>query len=405
MHDTTRAGKPVASGSRVVEDEINPLVWGDDVQELWERLRTGPAVRHFREGSPLMVSPTAVDDYLHQPNLVSSNPDAVFLGSETGLIPLQVDPPDHVRYRRMLDPLFTPPKMATLEGEVAGLVNRCIDSFIERGTCDLASELAVPVPCGTFLRLLGLPIERLDEFIITKDELIRPVANDAEDANAIRTRAGVAVFEMFGDALDQRADRPTDDVIGHLVRLEQSGALTRDESLNICLLQLTAGLDTVTASLECFFAYLARSPAHQRQLVAQPELAAKAVEELLRWMSPVPTVARVFMQDADVEGCPVRAGTQMSMLLATTNIDPTRFENPTEVDFTRHSIKHLAFGLGVHRCLGSHLARMELKVTLSEWHRRIGSYRLPEGFEPTYSPAIREITYLPLEFEPGAREG
>ena len=115
----------------------------------------------------------------------------------------------------------------------------------------------------------------------------------------------------------------------------------------------------------------------------------------------MPTVARIFTDDAVVEGCPVRAGTQMSMLLASTNIDPGRFEDPTQVDFTRQSIKHLSFGLGVHRCLGSHLARTELRVTLAEWHRRIPSYRLPEDFVPTYSPAIREITYLPLVFAPG----
>lgn len=248
-----RAGTPAASEGEGLEGESNDLVWGDDVQARWERYRRGPAVRRFRDGHPLMVSPTAVDHYLHEPVLVSSNPDAVFLGSETGLIPLQIDPPDHVRYRRLLDPLFTPPKMARLEAEVAALVNRAIDSFIGRGRCDLASELAVPIPCGTFLRLLGLPLERLDEFIVMKDELIRPVASEKEDADAIRTRAGVAVFDMFRQALEQRADQPTDDVVGHLVRLEQSGQLTREESLNICLLQLTAGLDTVIAYLPLEF--------------------------------------------------------------------------------------------------------------------------------------------------------
>jgi cytochrome P450 len=394
-----------AAGVDFADGVSGAIVWDDDAQQVWERLRTGPAVRDTGGGTATMVAPGAVDEYLHRPTLMSSNPDALFMGSETGLIPLQVDPPDHVRYRRMLDPLFTPPKMATLETEVAALANQCIDSFVERGACDLASELAVPIPCGTFLRLLGLPIERLDEFIVMKDNLVRPTSTATEDATAIRTRAGAWVFALFGDALDQRSVRPTDDVIGHLVRLEQAGELTREESLNICLLQLTAGLDTVSASLECFFAYLARSPAHQRQLAAHPELTSKAVEELLRWMCPVPSVARVFTDDAVVEGCPVSAGTKMSVLLASTNIDPARFESPTEVDFTRDSIKHLAFGLGVHRCLGSHLARMELRVTLREWHRRIPTYGLPEGFVPTYSPAIREITYLPIEFEPGARQG
>ena len=339
-----RADEPTGVGDSVLDGENNALIWDDNVQELWERLRTGPAVRTYGHGHSLMTSPTAVDQYLHLSALASSNPAAVFLGSEAGLIPLQVDPPDHVRYRRMLDPLFTPPKMAALEADVATLVNRRIDGFIERGSCDVASELAVPIPCATFLRLLGLPIERLDEFIVMKDDLIRPVPTDADDATAMRARAGAWVFDLFGEALDQRADHPTDDVIGHLVRLEQ------------------------------------------RQLAEQPELTPRAVEELLRWMCPVPTVARIFTGDAVVEGCPVRAGTQMSMLLASTNIDPNRFEDPTHVDFTRQSIKHLAFGLGVHRCLGSHLARMELRVTLAEWHRRIPEYSVEPGHPLVFAP-------------------
>ena len=218
------ADEPTGVGDTVIVGDGGALVWDDNVQELWERLRTGPAVCTYGHGHSLMASPAAVDQYLHLPDVASSNPAAVYLGSETGLIPLQVDPPDHVRYRRMLDPLFTPPKMATLEADVADLVNRRIDGFIERGSCDVASELALPIPCATFLRLLGLPIERLDEFIVMKDDLIRPVPSDAEDATAMRARAGAWVFELFGDALDQRADNPTDDVIGHLVRLEQAGA-------------------------------------------------------------------------------------------------------------------------------------------------------------------------------------
>ncbi len=151
--------------------------------------------------------------------------------------------------------------------------------------------------------------------------------------------------------------------------------------------------------------FLARSPQHQRLLVEDPALTPKAVEELLRWMCPVPTVARVMMDDVDVDGCPVRSGTKVSVVLATINIDPGRFEEPSEVDFKRKANKHASFGLGVHRCLGSHLARMELRVALARWHRRISSYRLPEGFVPEYAPSLREIPHLPLQFEPGSRLG
>ncbi|HEY1465541.1 MAG TPA: cytochrome P450 [Acidimicrobiales bacterium] len=393
---------PAASDEVAPEEDVS--LWGDNVQADWEKMRTGPAVLDFGTVS-MMTSPTAIDEFMHNPELVSSNPEAQYLGSETGLIPLQVDPPEHRRYRRMLDPLFTPPKMAKLEGEVAVLVNQCIDQFIERGRCDLAAEFALPIPSGTFLHLLGLPLDRLDEFLAVKDDLIRPPGEGGAEADSARTKAAEWVFELFGEALDRRVAEPTDDILGHLSRLELAGELTREQTLNISLLQLMAGLDTVTASLECFFAFLARSPEHQRQLVEDPALQPKAVEELLRWMCPVPTVIRVTTADTEIEGCPVSSGTRMAVLLATTNIDPDRFERPTEVDFTRQSIKHLSFGVGIHRCLGSHLARMELRVALAEWHRRIPSYRLPEGFVPKYSPSIREITHLPVEFEPGVREG
>lgn len=383
----------------ILDTEAGPI-WGDDAQEHWERMRTGPAVRAFGSGA-LLTSPTAIDELMHDPAVLSSNPDAVYLGSDTGLIPLQVDPPEHVRYRRMLDPLFAPRKMAQLEPEVAALVNRCIDDFIDSGTCDFSEQLAVPVPSGTFLRLLGLPLSGLQEFIAVKDGMIRPQGKDPEEMNAIRARAGQWVFSLFDRALDERRDAPTDDILGHLVRLEGAGQLTREESLNICYLQLTAGLDTVTDSLECAFAFLARNPSHQRRLAEDPALVPKAVEELLRWTCPVPTVARVTMRDVDVEGCPVAKGTPVTVMLATSNIDPARFERPTEVDFDRPSNKHLSFGVGVHRCLGSHLARMELRVALTEWHRRIPSYRLPEGHVVSYSPSLREIPHLQLQFPSG----
>ena len=393
----------IPTSNKTVFPRTVPPIWGDDAQEHWERMRTGPAVIDLDKSMATLTSPTAIEMLMHNPALLSSNPEAVYLGSDTGLIPLQVDPPDHVRYRRMLDPLFTPPKMAKLEADVADLTNRCIDRFIEEGRCDFAAQFAVPIPSGTFLHLLGLPIERLDEFIVFKDAMIRPRGETPEEAHANLQKAAAWVLNMFNEALEERANELTDDILGHLWRLEQAGELSREESLNICHLLLSAGLDTVTDSLECSLVFLARSPEHQQRLAEDLTLVPKAVEELLRWMCPVPTVARVMMDDADVEGCPVPAGTKMSVMLATLNIDPSRFEDPSRVDFGRQANKHASFGLGVHRCLGSHLARMELRVGITEWTRRIPSYRLPEGFVPEFAPSLREVPYLPLEFTPGAR--
>ena len=377
-------------------------IWGEDAHACWLELEArGPIVPiGFQK---MVTTAAAIDEVLHDPARFSSNPDAVYLGSDTGLIPLQVDPPDHVRYRRMLDPLFTPRKMVQLEDEVAALVNQCIDGFIERGDCDFSEEVAVPVPSGTFLRLMGLPLDRLEEFLRIKDDLIRPTGKAAEQ-DAKRARAAKWVFALYGEALDARQRQQADDLTTHFVGLEDAGELTRAESLNICHLLFIAGLDTVTDTLECSFAFLGRHPDHRRQLVDDPALVPHAVEELLRFESPVPAIARVATADTELVGCPVHKDDKIGVLLANANLDPAVFADPLTVDFRREANRHVSFGAGVHRCLGSHLARMELRVVMREWHRRIPEYRIPDGHVLRYSPSLREIRHLPLEFSPGRRE-
>jgi cytochrome P450 len=179
------------------------------------------------------------------------------------------------------------------------------------------------------------------------------------------------------------------------IEAEDEG-FSRDEVLAICFVLLTAGLDTVTDSLTCFFAFLAQNPEHRRQLVAQPESIPGAVEELLRWETPVPSVVRWSREDAAVGGCPVGAGNHVVANLSAANLDPAEFDDPMTVDFERERNRHLAFGGGVHRCLGSHLARRELRVALAEWHRRIPEYSLRPGYEVNYLPPLRYVPDLEL---------
>ncbi len=370
---------------------------------MWRALATaGPVIRP-KPGLAVVTSTAGIEQVLHDPAVFSSNPDAMYFGSETGAIPLQVDPPEHTRYRKMLDPLFSPRRMAEREQDVADLANQLIDGFVERGSCDFSTEFAVPFPSVVFLRLMGLPTDRLDEFLIAKEGMIRPVGETDAERLAIRKETGAWIFEYFTTALDSHAGDDSSDVLGTFLELEREGRLTRDETLNICLLMLAAGLDTVTDTLECGFAFLAQSPAHQRQLAENPDLAAGAVEELLRFETPVATVSRVAMGPAEIEGCPIAAGERVKPILAVSNIDPALHADPDAVDFARPSNKHLAFGAGVHRCVGSHLARLELRVALREWHRRIPSYGLADGHTVTYSRGLREIEHLPIEFPPGSR--
>jgi cytochrome P450 len=383
------------SSRTVISPDSQRTVWGDDAPERWVALSSAPAT--LNEFGALITSAAGVDFAMHEPNLFSSGPDAAFIGSDTGLIPLQMDPPEHARYRRMLDPLFSPKRMAALEASVTDLANRCIDAFIDRGHCNFSEEFGNPFPIGIFLNLLGLPLAGMADFIRMKDDLIRPDSDDAAEADQIRHRAGGEIMTLFSDALIERETEAREDLLTHFLDRERAGDLTREESLNICLLLLLAGLDTVTGTLEVAFALLARRP-DLRQALTEPARVSAAVEELLRWIVTSPTQSRIATADTTVDGLEIKAGTLVKIVQATWNFDPTRVANPLEVDLSRTSNQHSSFGVGVHRCLGSHLARLELRVALTEWHRRLPEYWLPEGYEPRYTPSLRGVADLPLEF-------
>jgi cytochrome P450 len=395
----------VADSDRTVMlRDFDASVWGSDAREAWKALRLAGPLLEPRPGILVAASTAAVEQILRQPSLFSSNPEAAYFGSETGAIPLQVDPPEHVSYRKVLDPLFSPKRMAQREPEVAKLVNGFIDGFIEKGSCDFIADFAVPFPSAMFLGLMGLPYEDLPTFLWAKDGMIRPEGDDEETRKANMEKTSAWIFSYFATALDKKVVEPADDLLSYFVGLEAQGRLTRDETLNICLLLIAAGLDTVTDTLGCSFAFLAQNPEYQRQLVQEPALVPAAVEELMRFETPVPLVNRIAMEDTVVDGCPVHAKQRMRVMLAIANHDPMIYGNPETVDFTRPGNPHVGFGGGVHRCLGSHLARLELRVATREWHRRIPSYQLPQGFQIRYRPALREIVSLPLEFAPGIRE-
>ena len=186
----------------------------------------------------------------------------------------------------------------------------------------------------------------------------------------------------------------------HLVTVEVDGErLTREEILDICFLFLIAGLDTVSDSLTCFYAFLANHPEHRRQLVDDPARIPGAVEELLRWESPVPSgVPRIATRDTELpNGAKVTAGTAVMVSYGAANVDPAEFPDAFDVRFDRQTNRHIAFGAGVHRCLGSHLARRELRIALREWHRRIPDYSIKPGHEElVYPPGLRSVQNLTL---------
>jgi len=327
------------------------------------------------------------------------------MGSVRPLIPLQIDPPDHLKYRKILDPLFAPRQMAALDESVATLVNDLIDGFVDRGEVDFAKEFSVPLPSQVFLTLLGLPLSDVDLFLKMKDGIIRPdhvtgTSFDSDEAKAHQRATATSIYEYFETLLDERGTSRGDDLLTELLDAEVDGdRLSREDILDICFLFLIAGLDTVSDTLTCSYAYLAQHPEHRRQLVEDPDLIPSAVEELLRWESPVPNgVPRVATQDVELpNGVKVTEGTAMMVSYGAANVDPVEFPDAFEVRFDREQNRHIAFGGGVHRCLGSHLARRELRITLREWHQRIPDYRIKPGHEElVYPPGLRSVQHLTL---------
>ena len=336
---------------------------------------------------------------LQHPEVFTSEPGGIDLGQEHMLIPLQVDPPDHAKYRRVLDPEFAPRRMAILEPDVRVLVGELIDRFIDDGAVDFHEEFATPLPSTIFLRLMGIPQSDLPQFLLWRDNSIRPDVEpgDFEGAQRIRVETGVMISEYFKGAIEWKRACPDEELLSRLVNGEIEGRpFTDAELLGMCHLLLLAGLDTVTATLDCMIAYLARNPQKRQQLVDRPELIDGAIEEMLRTETPVAVVARSVKQEFQMRGETLRVGDGITVGLGPANCDTSEFADGNNVDFERQGNRHLAFGAGPHRCLGSHFARLELRVALEEFHKRIPEYAIAEGAEIVYSPAIRQTMGLPL---------
>jgi cytochrome P450 len=352
-------------------------------------------------GAVQTTTRAALDTALRNPEIYSSGMDGAPLGNDRPLIPLQIDPPLHLKYRKLLDPLFAPRQMAKLEPQIAAQVNELMDVFCDRGSCDLTNEFAIPLPSIIFLRLFGLPLEELPTLLEFNERTQRPRgAKTAEEQLAKRKANAQDVYRYFEAVLaERRTEAPRDDLLSVFLTAEVDGhPLTDEEITDISFLMILAGLDTITDTLTCSFKFLAEHPEHRRRIVEDPSVIPSAVDELLRWETPVMTIIRVARADAAIEGCPVHEGDAVLACLGSANTDEAEFAHAQVVDFERNPNRHVAFGGGVHRCLGSHLARQELRVALREWHRRIPEYRLPDGFVPRYSDGLRSVRNLTLVF-------
>jgi len=368
-------------------------------QEFYQALRRQGGSCQILDGQAALLGRRDVDKALRTPATFSSNMGAVHLGNVRPLVPLQLDPPLHSRYRRLINPLFAPAMTARLEPELTALVLESVDALAAHGACDFSQDVALPLPAAALVRILGLPRSDTEELVAMKDGILRPAGASRQDRHAVRDRAGRQCYPHFERALDERRRAPRADLLTHFLEAEIDGErLTTDEILDICYLLLIAGMDTISNALECAFAFLATHPEHRRQIVENPDLIPGAIEELLRWESPTMAVARYVVEDVDIDGHRLSAGQPVTLVLAAANTDDDVIPRGDVVDFARSPNNHLAFGAGIHRCLGLHLARMEMRIVLREWHRRIPEYSLAPSTEIEYrrSGLLRDIEHLPL---------
>lgn len=308
--------------------------------------------------------------------------------------PLQVDPPEHLAYRQILAPGLSP-RVVTELGEAArALTVALIEGFRARGACEFIGDFAEHLPVVTFMRLLQLP--ETDRDFLSKTAEIAVHGTDAEKVVCRRRMAEYGVLKV-----KERRDNPRDDLISRIGLARIEGEPLDEETIaGMVQLLLLAGLDTVISMLGFFAVFLARNPSHRSQLIEDPSLIPGAVEELLRRYG-IGMISRELVADFEFGGVLMRQGDMVLVPTPLDGLDERKFLNPETVDFTRKVINHGTFGFGAHRCMGSMLARIELRIFLEEWLRLIPDFQVEPGATVDVSSgATVSVTRLPLVWKP-----
>ncbi len=372
---------------------------------VWDELRESCPVAHTerRRGAWLLTTYADVTAAAHDVKTFSSlevgviapeNPEEMDGELIYGLPPISSDAPLHTWTRRLLLPWFSHRRVDEYEVITRELCQRLILSFIEDGHADAAADYAQQIPVRIIGKVLGVPDDLADTFT----GWVRDVLEFADDQErVIRGRDGIVNY-LLEETARRKAD-PQDDLISQLVHTEHEGAPIDDGIvLGMAALVMIAGIDTTWSAIGSTLWHLAQNPEDAARLVAEPELMDSAIEEFLRAYSPV-TMARVVTEDTEFQGCPMHQGDKVLMNFPSANRDPKVFDRPDEVILDREINRHVAFGSGIHRCAGSNLARMELRVAIEEWLKRIPTFHLADDAEVTWAGGqVRGPRSIPVVF-------
>jgi cytochrome P450 len=308
--------------------------------------------------------------------------------------PITSDPPSHKPAKQILLPPFTPDAMAKLEPRVRAICNELIDAFIDQPGVDAAAQYTKHIPTRAIAHMLGIPEKDGDLFIKWIHEILELGIHD----DAVLMRAVGDMTAYFAEQIEARKAHPTDDLISTLMNArDKDGQPLSDEHVQGSLrLLLIAGIDTTWSGIGSSLWHLAKTPTDRERLIAEPALLPTAIEEFLRAYSPV-TMAREVMKETTVSGCPIKPGNMVLLSFPAANRDPAMFPDADKVIIDRKENRHAAFGLGIHRCVGSNLARMEMLVAIEEWLKRIPDFRLDPSRAVTWSEGtVRGPRQLPL---------
>ncbi|MBD0021751.1 cytochrome P450 [Gordonia pseudamarae] len=297
-------------------------------------------------------------------------------------IPQMLDGDEHKQWRKNLNPLFSPKNVERLEEKVRHRAVELVQSIAAKGKCDFLQDFALQFPSFIFLELMGMPFEDLDKFLYWEDEILH-ISASPEEAARRRAAATAELTEYFRGLIEERRADPRDDLISKAISFEINGEPTTQGDLeSFCILMFMAGLDTVTATLANTFLYLATNQDDRQAIVDDPDLIPSAIEEILRVFAIV-IPSRKTLEDTEIAGCPIPKGSMVCLPLNAATRDERQYDHAKEVHLDRSPNNHIAFGAGPHRCLGSHLARRELRIALEEWHKYIPNYRLSPESHPT----------------------
>ena len=306
-------------------------------------------------------------------SIVPTDPDPAYR-----FLPSFIDPPQHVKYRKLMNRWFAPKAIAGFQPEITRIAREIVAELAPEGRADYLDTFGDQFPVRAFLHTVGLPYDDADHFIKCVNLMSGAITGKPEDVEKMMAGWG-GISNYWKDYLAERRARPGDpeiDMVTHLMRSEIDGVPLPDDEILDLMVTLTLGsLDTLKSQLGWCMYHLATHPEDQRRLVEDPGLVPTAVEEFLR-AYPIVGMARKITKDVDFHGCPMKKDDMVLLTIPAATRDPRQFPEPEKIDIERTPNRHIAFGASEHRCLGSHLARAELRTAITEWHRLIPEYRI-----------------------------